>query len=95
MEPGFEVRLSGSRVRLLCVCVCVLFFYFCFLGLHPQHMEGPRLEVQSKLQLRACTTATATRDPSRVFNLYHSPWQCWILKPTEQGQGSNLPPHGC
>ena len=36
------------------------FFLFCFLGLHPCHMEVPRLGVKSELQLSAYTTATAT-----------------------------------
>ena len=34
-----------------------------FLGRHPWHMEGPRLGVESQLQLPAYTTATATPDP--------------------------------
>ena len=29
----------------------------CFLGLYPRHMEVPRLEVKSELQLLAYTTA--------------------------------------
>ena len=41
-------------------------------------MEVPRLGFESELQLLAYTTATATLDP----------------QPTEQGQGSNLGPHG-
>ena len=53
-----------------------LFFFFVFLG--PQHMEVPRLEVKSELQLPACATATATPGPS----------------PTERGQGWNPHPHG-
>ena len=32
-----------------------------------------------ELQLLAYTTATATQDPSRVCDLHHSLWQCWIL----------------
>ena len=40
---------------------------FCFLGLHPQHMEVPRLRVQSELQLLAYATATATQDSSCVW----------------------------
>ena len=48
----------------------VSFCFVCFLGLHPRHMEVPRLGVQSELQLPAYTAATATRDPSHVFNLY-------------------------
>ena len=42
-------------------------------------MEVPRLGVKSELHLLAHTTATATRDPSFVCNLYHSSWQCGIL----------------
>ena len=40
------------------------FYFFVFLGLYPRHMEVPRLEVESELQLWAYTTATATLDPS-------------------------------
>ena len=39
------------------VCVCL----FVFLGLHPWHMEVPRLGVKSELQLPAYTTATQQR----------------------------------
>ena len=56
-----------------------IFFFFCFLGPHPQHMEVPRLGVKSDLQLPAYTTATATRDPSCVFDLHHSSQQHRIL----------------
>ena len=38
----------------VCVCVCVL------LGPYPQQMEVPRRAEESKLQLLAYTTATAT-----------------------------------
>ena len=56
-----------------------IFLFFCFLGLHPQHMEVPRLGVESELQPLAYTIATAMQDLSRIFNLQHSWWQCWIL----------------
>ena len=39
----------------------LLFAFFFFFGLHPRHMEIPRLGVESELQLQAYTTATATR----------------------------------
>ena len=73
----------------LCVYVC--------LGLHPWHMEVPRLGAESKLQLLTYTTAIATPDPSWVCKLHHSSRQCWILNPlsqardwpTEPGQGLN------
>ena len=41
-------------------------FFFSFLGLHLQHMEIPRLGIQSELQLPAYTTATATPHPSYI-----------------------------
>ena len=55
--------------------------YFCFLGLHPQHMEVPRLGVKSKPQLPAYTIATIMQDLSRVCDLHHSSWQHQILNP--------------
>ena len=59
-----------------------LFIYLlCFLGLHPQHMKFPRLEVESELELLAYTRATATGDLSCVCDLHHSSWQRQILNP--------------
>ena len=80
---------------------CWLIFFlkiltnFFFPSLQPrlQHMEVPRLGVQAELQLPACSTATATPDPSHVFHLHHSSWQHLILNPL-RGQGWNLQPHG-
>ena len=48
------------------------FIYLVFLGQNVQHMEVPRIAVQSELQLPACATATAMWDPSRVCDLHHS-----------------------
>ena len=47
------------------------------LGPHLWHMEVSQIE--SELQLPACTTATATQDPSRVCSLHHSSCLCRIL----------------
>ena len=55
---------------------------------------GFQAGVQSELQLLAYSTATATQDLSRVSDLHHSSQQRQILKPSEQGQGSNPQPHG-
>ena len=55
------------------------FFFFVFLGLHLLHVEVPRLGIKSELHLLACTTATATRDPSCFCDLHHSPRQCRIF----------------
>ena len=65
-------------------CFCLLFipfikgqnilFYFClFLGLHPWHMEIPRLGVKLELQLLACPTATWVL--SSICDLHHSSQQ--------------------
>ena len=44
-------------------------------------MEVPRLREESKLQLPAEVTATATQNPNLVCDLHYSSWQCWILDP--------------
>ena len=53
--------------------------FFGFLGSYLRHMEVPRLGVKLELQLPAYTTATATQDPSHVYDLHHSLQQCQIL----------------
>ena len=60
----------------LCFYLFYLFIYLfiLFLGLHTQHMEVSRLEVQSEQQLPAYATATATWDPSHDCDLHHSSW---------------------
>ena len=47
-------------------------------------MEVPRLGVEWELQLQAYTTATATRDQSRVWDLHHSSRQRQILNPLNE-----------
>ena len=49
-------------------------------------MEVPRPGVESEIQLPAFTTATATRDLSRVFDLYHNSWQSWIPNPLSEAR---------
>ena len=69
---GSPVQLEwmwwGSRGAILLsqvVCLVVtLVFFFDFLGLHPWHMEVPRLGIKSELQPSAYITATAMQDPS-------------------------------
>ena len=48
------------------------FFFFVFLGLHSQHMEVPRLGIESELQLPAYATAMTTWNPSLICDLHHS-----------------------
>ena len=56
-------------------------FFFFFLGLHPRHIEIPRLGGEFELQLPAYTTATETADPSHVCEPHHSSRQRQILDP--------------
>ena len=60
-------------------------FFFCLLGLH-LHMEAPRWGVEEELPLPAYTTATATPDPSRICDPYHSPWQHWTDNPLNKAR---------
>ena len=57
-----------------------------FLGLRPQHMEVPRLRVESELRLLAYTTDTAIQDPSCICDLHHSSRQCRILNPLSEAR---------
>ena len=61
-------------------------FWFGFLGPHLRHMDVPRLGVELELQLPACTTATATPDPSRICDLHHSSGQRQILNPLSKAK---------
>ena len=51
-----------------------------------QHMEVPRLGVESKLELLAYTTATATQDLSHICDLHHSSQQRRILNPLSKAR---------
>ena len=62
------MQITGNIVLFL-----KLFFgIFVFLGLHPRHMEVPRLRVESEPQRLAYATATVTQDPSHICDLHHS-----------------------
>ena len=75
-----------------------MFICLFFLRLPPRHMDVPKLGDESKLQLPACTTATATwlrircchelwcRSPNRVCDLHHSSWQHLILNPMSKAR---------
>ena len=47
-------------------------------------MEVPRLGIELELQLPVYTIAIATPVLSRVCNIYHSSWQCWIPDPLNE-----------
>ena len=64
----------------------IFFFFF---------LEVPWLGLESELlQLLACATATAMRDPSHICDQHHSSRQHQILLPTERGQELNPNPRG-
>ena len=73
----YHSMLNGSKC---------LYIYIGFLGPHPQHIEAPRLGVESELQLPAYTTATVMQDLSCVSYLHHSSWQRWILNPLREAR---------
>ena len=63
----FNHSSSESIIQFIYLFIYLILFYFiCFLGLHPWHMELPRLGVQLELQLPACTTAIAMPDLSHI-----------------------------
>ena len=83
-------RLRSFTLKFMQTCVDPSSFFVVvlvvILGLHPQHMEVPRLGAESELLLPAYTTATATPDPSLVCDLYHSSQQHWILNPLSKAK---------
>ena len=84
-----------NTVLLLWLHFCTIlknsiFLFLSILRLHLWHMEISRPGVKSELQLPVHTTATATRDPSRVCNLHHSSQQYWILNPLSKARDQTL-----
>ena len=63
-----------------------LFYFFVFLGPHLQHVEVPRLRVQSKLQLPAYATATATPDLSHIHDPHCSYGNARSFNPLSKDQ---------
>ena len=81
IEVGFFLGFLGFFLFCFVGWFFCLFVCFWFLGLHPWHMEVPRLGLESELQLPACTIATAMQDPSRICHLHHSSQECRIPNP--------------
>ena len=70
---GGWVQGEGTSLPDL-ITLLLFFFFFFFLGVSLSPMGGPRLRVESKPQLPAYPTATATWDLSHACNLHHSSW---------------------
>ena len=92
-----DEQRSGTResLKLMQMLASILFyfilFFFFFLWPHLQHMEVPRLGVESELQPLAYTMATATQDPSCVCDLPHSSRQHRILNPLSEARDRTTP----
>ena len=77
--------LTSWVVSVITFCF-VLFCFVLFLAPYPRYMEGPRLRVESELQLRAYTAATATPDLCRVRGLQHSSQHRQTLSPLSEAR---------
>ena len=83
--PGSD--LSSFRGSYSFFFFFSLFYFILVLGPHLQHMEVPRLRVESVLQLPTYTTVTATWDPTLICDLHHSSPQCrFLLNPLSEAK---------
>ena len=62
------------------------YYYFVFLGPHPQHMEVPRLGVESERQLQAHTPAHSNARGHLICDLPHSLQRWRILNPLSEAK---------
>ena len=76
MAPWFWIRNSWPQGA---------FFCFCLFRAAPVAYGGSQARAPKELW-PAYATATATRDPSHVCDLYHSSRQCWILNPLSEAR---------
>ena len=98
-EPGIlvEFSLSCDRNSLLNIFLCLCwqyvyllwrkvfsFFLSFFLFRAAPTAYGRAARDWMELHLLVYTTATAVLDPSCVYDLHYSSWQCWILNPLSE-----------
>ena len=79
MEDKDSIWKIILLLKFLKIFYLTYFILSSFIWPHLQPMEVPRLEGEVELRLQACTTATATLDPSHICALCHSLWHCQIL----------------
>ena len=72
-------------LRLISDAGSVWVFLYLF-GATTSAYEGSQVGVESELKLPVYTTATATQDPGRVYDLHHSSWHCQILNPLNEAR---------
>ena len=82
-DMGSRASLEKGKfiVNLVSFFLSFFFFSLLFLGLYLWHVEVPRREVESELQLPAYTTVTATQDLSHIYNLGCRLQQGRVLNP--------------
>ena len=76
-------QVRGSRERRPCGSGAVALFVFRAAGAAYGNFQA---RGRIGVLLPAYTTATATRHLSHVSDLYHSSWQCQILKPLSEAR---------
>ena len=86
VPTGLMSKYTSTNHSFLFFLNYYFFIFFSFLGLHPQHMEVSRLQVESDLQLPAYTTAMAIPDPRHICNLHCSWPPCRILNPLSEAR---------
>ena len=87
LQRGFRSLFWPFTFESVLYFFFICLFIYLFLEQHPQHMEVPRLGVESELQLPAYTTDTAMWDLSFVCALHQSSRQCWILNSLSEARG--------
>ena len=64
----------------------IIIIIFCLFGAAPQHMDVPRLGVNSELQLPDYVRATATQDLATSVTYTTAHCQRWILYPLSEAR---------
>ena len=72
------------------VFIFFFFFFFFFLSLCLRHMGVPRLGVESELQLKTYTAATAIKDLSCIWDFCRSLQQLRVLNPLTEARDRTL-----
>ena len=85
------------NIYVMPVSHSILFIYlFIYCNFRAEPMAYGSSQARSRIRATAAGLphSHSNSDPSHIYNLYYSAWQCWILNPFEWGQGLNLHPHG-
>jgi len=80
------VEFANLQIANWRLTVFLFFFFLLFTAAPVVYSISQARSRESELQLPACTTATATWNPSLVCNLHHSSRQCWILNPLSRAR---------